>query len=246
LVGQLAAEWSGLTTNIPELVTNTTNLAETYNTLLPSFTLSAINIYVLGYDGRKQLVGNPHTDTTESNDNLANMLVDNIQTYLSNFSILTDTYSINNGYIINFGVIFDVVAEQYADKQQVKLNCIREIQRYFKIENMQFNQPIYKSELEYILMGIEGVRSIGHVTITQKTDYFDYVEELVDSTFTYSYDEDTQSYVKSTVGSSGYGYLYDFENALNDDKTIIRPPELSTPAVFELKHPSTNVKGRVR
>ena len=37
---------------------------------------------------------------------------------------------------------------------------------------MQFNQPIFKSNLEFELMGVEGVRSIGHVTITQDDDYF--------------------------------------------------------------------------
>ena len=42
----------------------------------------------------------------------------------------------------------------------------------FTIEKMQFNQPIYKSNLEFELMGVEGVRSIGHVTITQHRDYF--------------------------------------------------------------------------
>ena len=28
--------------------------------------------------------------------------------YLENFKILTDTVTINDGYIVNFGVIFDV------------------------------------------------------------------------------------------------------------------------------------------
>ena len=40
---------------------------------------------------------------------------------------------------------------------------------------MKFGQPIHVSNLEYELMGIEGVRSIGHVTITQDYDYFYHV-----------------------------------------------------------------------
>ncbi len=96
----------------------------------------------------------------------------NIKNYLENFKMLTDLIVLYDGYIVNFGVIFDVIAEKYADKQKVKLDCIEKIREYFRVEKMQFNQPIYKSQLEFELMGVEGVRSIGHVTITQKDDYF--------------------------------------------------------------------------
>ena len=60
-------------------------------------------------------------------------------------------------------MFFDVICLKSIDKQKVKLDCIEKIKDYFRIEKMQFNQPIYKSNLEYELMGIEGVRSIGHV-----------------------------------------------------------------------------------
>tara|TARA_Y100000592_G_C5354762_1_gene260597 strand:- start:441 stop:584 length:144 start_codon:yes stop_codon:yes gene_type:complete len=44
----------------------------------------------------------------------------------------------------------------------------------------------------------------------------------------------------------GYGYKYDFKTALSDDGTIVLPPLTSTPTVFELKNPNTNIRGRVR
>jgi hypothetical protein len=224
------------------------------NLIINNNNFATIDIYVLGYNNQKQLVGNPHTETTLTIDNLSDMLTGNIQAYLDNFSILTDTYTINDGYIVNFGVIFDVIAEKYANKQQVKLNCIQKIQDYFRIENMQFNQPIYKSELEFQLMGVEGVRSIGHVTITQKTDYFSYGGEgdfasqgFTDATFLYSFNSQDGEYQQdSENGTIGYGYYYDFENALSEDGTIILPPTTDTPTVFELKNPNTNIQGRVR
>ena len=171
---------------------------------------------------------------------------------------MTDTITLNDGYIVNFGVIFDVIAEKYADKQQVKLNCIQKIKDYFRIEKMQFNQPIYKSQLEYELMGVEGVRSIGHVTITQDRDYFyDDGESLTSPTYTYSHTNDTgvdldgdgvndPGYIVADGGTSGYGYKYNFQIALSDDGTIIVPPLVSTPTVFELKNPNQNIQGRVR
>jgi len=125
---------------------------------------------------------------------------------------------------------------------------------------MQFNQPIYKSQLEYELMGVEGVRSIGHVTITQDEDYFYPQEsgdgELLNSpTYTYSHTDNTgvdvngdgnhdAGYTVASGGTTGYGYKYDFVNALSDDGTIVLPP--LDPAVFELKNPNQNIQGRVR
>jgi len=221
-----------------------------------------IAIYVLGYNNQKQLVGNPHTNTTLTNDNLPNTLTSNIKKYLENFKLMTDVVTINDGYIVNFGVMFDVIAEKYADKQQVKLNCIQKIKDYFSIEKMQFNQPIFKSQLEYELMGVEGVRSIGHVTITQDYDYFYQHdsgdgESLTSPTYTYSYSNDSAvdidgdgindpGFIVADGGTTGYGYKYEFANALSPDGTIILPPEKSTPTVFELKNPNTNIQGRVR
>ena len=195
-------------------------------------------------------MGNPY----EQGVSIPETLSENIKNYLANFRILTDTVQIINGYIVNFGVFFDVVAEKYADKNKVKVRCMDKIKEYFEIQKMQFNQPIYKSQLEYELMGVEGVRSLNHLTITQEQDYF-YDEPTVDATlslptYLYSYDEEIQNndgtYGDYTTegGTPDYGYYYDFQNAIVDG--IIRPPEPSTPAVFELKNPNQNIQGRVR
>ena len=126
---------------------------------------------------------------------------------------------------------------------------------------MQFNQPIYKSQLEFELMGVEGVRSIGHVTLSQHEDYFQNGGELLESpTYTYSYsttgngvDIDGDGITdggfidqSNGEGTADYGYKYNFKNALSDDGTIIVPPNVATPTVFELKKPNKNIQGRVR
>ena len=170
---------------------------------------------------------------------------------------MTDSVVLTDGYVVNFGVFFDVIAEKYADKQQVKLRCIDTIEQYFRVEKMQFNQPIYKSQLEFELMGVEGVRSIGHVTITQKNDYFydDLTSDGDENTFenaTYSYSFDSGvnegegGFITDDEGTVCFGYKYDFNNALSSDGTIILPPLQSTPTVFELKQPNTYIQGRVR
>ena len=219
--------------------------------------LGTINIYILGLDGTGRLVGNRHFPS----NGLPNILKTNIKNYLENFKIMTDVVTINDGYIVNFGVIFDVIAEKYADKQLVKINCIQKIKEYFNINKMQFNQPIYKSQLEFELMGVEGVRSIGHITITQYDDYHYNSTDgaiLPEKTFQYSFstnqelsvdiDGDNVSDGQFTTegGTAGYGFKYNFADALSDDGTIIVPPNVATPTVFELKNPNTNIQGRVR
>jgi len=232
------------------IIQNEASTLQQYFGTLSTFELSAINIYVLAYNNLNELVGNPY----EQGVSIPETLSENIKNYLANFRILTDTVQIINGYIVNFGVFFDVVAEKYADKNKVKVRCMDKIKEYFEIQKMQFNQPIYKSQLEYELMGVEGVRSLNHLTITQEQDYF-YDEPTVDATlslptYLYSYDEEIQNndgtYGDYTTegGTPDYGYYYDFQNALVDG--IIRPPEPSTPAVFELKNPNQNIQGRVR
>jgi len=239
------------------ILNNYSSVVSDYNPTI--FDLSAINIYVLGYNNSKHLVGNPHSVSLETTDNLPVTLTANIKKYLENFKIMTDTITINDGYIVNFGVFFDVIAEKYADKQRVKLDCIQRIKDYFRIEKMQFNQPIYKSQLEFELMGVEGVRSIGHITITQDNDYFipnNAGENIVPPTFSYLFspegdgvDLDGDNVIDGgfiTNDTTNYNFKYDFKTALSDDGTIIVPPNTSTPTVFELKNPNQNIQGRVR
>ena len=46
-------------------------------------------------------------------------------------------------------------------------------------------------------------------------------------------------------GTSGYGYKYDFKTAYLMMKQLYYHQK-STPTVFELKNPNTNIQGRVR
>ena len=201
-----------------------------------------IKINILAYDKNKNLVGNAQaggTDLPDATDGTPLILNTNLSSYLNNFKLLTDDVAIVDGYIVNFGVIFDVVANQYVNKAEVKLNCIQKIINYFRIEKMQFNQPIIVSQLEYELMGIDGVRSVNYVTVTQGEDY-NGGEGFNPPLFKYSVDAETIL----EDGVDGYGYSYNFEGALNSG--IILPVNPQTPAVFELKNPRQNVKGVVR
>jgi len=193
--------------------------------------LPVAEIHTLSYDNNKDLVTTP------------DLIYNNLSNHLDQYRILTDNIIIENGYIINFGVIFEVVAHRRAFKPDVKLNCIQKIKEYFNIDNMQFRQPIYTSDLSYELMGVDGVRAVNYVCITQGENYL--------SPGTWEFNPPLHSINPDGSGSggaSGYGYEYNFgvfysDNPMGGGQGIILPSV--EPAVFELKNPNDNVKGIV-
>ena len=121
---------------------------------------------------------------------------------------------------------------------------------------MQFNQPIYVSELEYELLDVDGVRSISQLCITQDKEY-DRAGANIDGgktldftqggTYFYSYDHNetpADPPVTTSGGNNNYGWRYDFQEAYENG--VIRPPSPDNPGVFELKHPNRNIIGVVR
>ena len=217
-----------------------------------------INAHILSYDKNKNLVGNPHANTgtlTGVTDFVPTILKNNIKNYLENYKILTDFVSIQDGYVINFGVVFEVVAHRFSNKAEVKVRCIDAIRNYFNIDKMQFGQPMNVGQLEYELMGVDGVRSVNFVCVTQQTAYDKSGTDIPGVGFTnplYTYsvnDGNTDNIVTSDElssggGTPGYGWKYNFKGAYSDG--IILPANPNNPAVFELKNPNQNIIGVVK
>ena len=85
--------------------------------------------------------------------------------------MITDQVNMLDGYVVNFGIVFDVVANRDANKSEVKTKCMRKLMDYFHVDRAQFKDIIYRADLEYELMGVDGVRAVNHVTMTQDTDW---------------------------------------------------------------------------
>jgi hypothetical protein len=113
----------------------------------------AINMYVLGYTSDKKLT------------NLNDAVKENLKTYLGEYRILTDGVNIINGFIVNVGIDFEIIAYSNYNKREVLANCLTEMQDYFNIDNWTFNKPINISEVELLLANIEGVMSVPSVKI---------------------------------------------------------------------------------
>ena len=233
---------------------NYLSIINNFQTLSPEPSLSGLSAATLALGtvtskNTPKFITYPSVITTgyESfTDGVPKVLSDNVKNYLEEFRILTDSIVITDGYVINFGVFFDVISHRSANKNEVKLRCIDTIRRYFLTEKMQFGQPIFVSQLEYELMSLDGVRGINYVTITQNSDYNGY-STLNNPTYLYSFDpaaNNSAGGFTTEGGTEGYGYKFDFQSALVDG--VIVPPSPTNPGVFELKNPNQNIKGVVR
>lgn len=116
----------------------------------------AVNLYLLGYDGNKNL--------TELN----RAIKENLKTYLNEYRVLTDSVNLIDGFIVNIGIEFEIIVYPNYNKREVLLNCMNTLRSYFNIDNWTFNMPINKSEVEVLLAGVEGVSSVPSFNVTNK------------------------------------------------------------------------------
>jgi len=116
----------------------------------------AINLYLLGYDSNKKL------------STLNRAIKENLKTYLNEYKILTDGININDGFIINIGLEFEIVTLTNYNKSEVLSECISELKEYFDIDSFTFNNTINISELELIIANVDGVSSVPKLKIVNK------------------------------------------------------------------------------
>jgi hypothetical protein len=116
-----------------------------------------VSLYVLGLD---------------VNGNLANpspALLQNIETYLKDYRMLTDSVGIKPAYIINIGCNFDIIIRPNYTSQDVVARCILALQDFFKVDNWQINEPIILGDIYSLLDTVEGVQTVKTVSIVNKT-----------------------------------------------------------------------------
>jgi hypothetical protein len=93
-------------------------------------------------------------------------LIRNIQTYLEDYRMLTDTIYLKPAYIVNIGVTFDVVILPNYTSRAVLADCLVALKAFFSINNWQINQPIILSSLYTVLDQVKGVQTVQRVGIS--------------------------------------------------------------------------------
>lgn len=113
-----------------------------------------VSLYVLSLNSSNQLV-----DPSEA-------LMRNLDTYLSEYRMLTDAVKIKPAYVINVKLDFEIVTRPNYSNVDVIARCLETMKSYFDIEKWQINQPIILSNIYSTLDTIEGVQTVKKVSIS--------------------------------------------------------------------------------
>lgn len=153
---------------------NALSPANTNIKAIPPSNAFAINLYLLGYNTNQNLI-----PTNEA-------IRQNLKNYLNQYRMLTDSVNLLDGYIINIGVDFTIIAYKNYNKREVLANCISLVQQFFDINNIQFCQPINLSRLELEIAKVDGVQSVPHLKVKNLTlrdgDYSQYEYDIEKAT----------------------------------------------------------------
>jgi hypothetical protein len=133
-----------------------------------------LDLYVLSYDINKNLRTASPT------------LKKNLQTYLSEYRMINDSIRIKDAFIINIGVIFDIIVLPNYNNNEVLTKCISSLENYFLIDKWQINEPIILKDLYILLDKVEGVQTVKNVSIENLTGsslgYSDYAYDILGAT----------------------------------------------------------------
>ena len=171
----------------------------------------ALNMYILGYDNNKKLV------------NINNAVKENIKIYLSQYRIMTDAVQLKDAWICNIGLDFAIYTKRGFNKNEVLLNCVDSLKRYFQVDKWQINQPIILADIVSEILGVEGVATV--------VKPFDNSTELISITNKWG-----------TISGLTYSdNIYDVTSATFN--SVVYPSV--DPAIFEIKYPDSDIRGRV-
>jgi len=113
-------------------------------------------------------------------------LLQNIQTYLKEYRMLTDTIRLKPAYIINIKVSFDIIVLPNYSTRDTIANCLAALKVYFNRDNWQINQPIILSPIYTLLDQVAGVQTVNRIAITNlsgtDTGYSQYSYDIAGAT----------------------------------------------------------------
>lgn len=134
----------------------------------------ATSIYLLSYNANGQF------------ETPGPAILQNIQTYLKEYRMLTDTIRLKPSFIINIKVSFDIVVLPNFSARDTIANCLTVLKVFFNRENWQINQPIILSTIYSLLDQVAGVQTVNRVLIVNlsgiNTGYSQYSYDIAGAT----------------------------------------------------------------
>ena len=177
----------------------------------------AMNLYILGFNAARKL-----TSVNQA-------VKENIQTYLTQFRMMTDAINIKDAYVINIGVRCNILTKSGYNKEQVILLATEKISNFFNIDRWQIGQPIVIADLAYEISLVDGVAAVVPPDEQEQDLGINQKPPLI-------------QIVNKHLKSSGYsGNLYDIVGATKEG--VVYPS--MDPSCFEVKFPNIDIEVRV-
>lgn len=129
---------------------------------------STFQNYTRDYSNRDNALISMYVLGLDANGNLASptpALLRNLQTYLSDYRMMTDSINLKSAFIVNIACDFDIVVRPNYNSQDVIARCIIELKKFFDINNWQINQPIVLSDIYTLIDTVEGVQTVKSVKV---------------------------------------------------------------------------------
>ena len=132
----------------------------------------ALSLYVLSNDINGKIV------------KAADVVKQNLKTYLSYEKMMSDAVLIKDAYYANIKVNFDISILPAYNSQDILTKCIDVLQDYFDISKWQINQPIIYSDIYNLIGAVKGVQSVLKVEIKNLSggNYSPYSYDIVSAT----------------------------------------------------------------
>lgn len=148
-----------------------TNPKSKTDSIIDSNPLS-LSMYTLAYDNNNKLI--PPAST----------LKDNLKTYISQYMMLTDALNIQDAFVVNIGVTFDIIVKPNYSGRDVLLSCTTKLKDYFDIAKWNINQPINLSSLYTVLDQEKGVQTVQKVEVVNLSggQYSQYAYDMTGAT----------------------------------------------------------------
>jgi len=176
----------------------------------------AMNLYLLGFNATKKLM------------KVNQAVKENVQTYLTQFRMITDAINIKDAFVINIGVKFNLITRAGYNKEQVVLQTIDVVKAYFEIDKWQIGQPIVLSDLAYRISLVDGVTAVVSPEDPEEDSSTNNRPPI-------------QIVNKFNTGNGYSGNLYDIKTATVEG--VVYPS--ADPSCFELKYPAVDIEGKV-
>lgn len=186
-----------------------------------------IMLYLLGLDENGKL-----------SDILPQVLVENIQNYLSEYKMINDYIEIKSGRIINLQFEIDIYVDKNYNTSDVVSNVINKVKEYMDIHKLQMGDDIFVGDIEKEISKIDGVLNLIELRVFNIFDN------------EYSKYKTTQQIMTPEECALNTEELADIGNTINRERINLKMSDkmlyTENDTMFEVRYPERDIICRVK